>query len=137
MSYPSNPVTFSCFCKLVSEIRRIPPRKKNGARSSSAESREMRLLKGWINWLKSECPAGVEGTGVIFFRLFFPEEGVRRRCVFFFLWLRWLQNCYAVLIGESSSTDTCLKKGSSVLSWKSTSSGRKEPSMLGLLARGA
>lgn len=82
MSYPSNPVTFSCFCQLVSKIRRVPP-KKNGARTSSSESREMKLLKDWISWLKGVCPAGVEGTGVIFFRLLFPEEGVRRRCVFF------------------------------------------------------
>lgn len=72
----TNPLPFWFFCELLAAIQDIKP-VPTGERRSSGKSQESKTFKRWIDKLReSPLPAG---TGVIFFRLFFPEEGVRRR----------------------------------------------------------
>jgi hypothetical protein len=75
-----NPLPFSLFSSLVEHIGAVRARKK-GVRNTG-ESKEQLLLAAWIGRIKDEYGRELpEGTVMLFFRLFFPEEGVRRRCV--------------------------------------------------------
>jgi DNA ligase-4 len=78
----ANAIPFRYFTDLVVAISSVEP-KKMGTRSSGKPSRQARLLQRWIQKVKKEHATAESplppGTLVIFFRLLFPEEGVRRR----------------------------------------------------------
>lgn len=81
----ANPVPFSFFATLVDKVGAVAARRR-GSRSNAGSGKapkEHRLLKAWVEGVRAEHRDGVEpeGTIVLFFRLFFPDEGVRRRCV--------------------------------------------------------
>mgnify|MGYP001582642673 FL=1 len=73
-----NPVPFSAFTHLVTEIRAVKARRKN-APASPKPPREQRLLTAWLETLRNDYTPLPAGTAAIFFRLLFPDEGVRRR----------------------------------------------------------
>lgn len=75
-----NPLPFSFFCDLLAAIQDIKP-VRTGKKRAGDQPKESRTLENWIAKLR-ECHSPLPaGSGVLFFRLFFPEEGVRRRCV--------------------------------------------------------
>jgi len=80
----ANPIPFAYFATLVDRVGAVAA-KKRGARSSTVGKapKEHRLLAAWIDGVRAEHRDGAvpDGTVVLFFRLFFPDEGVRRRCV--------------------------------------------------------
>lgn len=78
----ANPIPFSLFASLVNRIGAIPAVRKGARRSSAAKSKQHRLLEAWVEAVRAEYGRELpEGTVVLFFRLFFPDEGVRRRWV--------------------------------------------------------
>ncbi|GAA5998995.1 uncharacterized protein JCM10292_003242 [Rhodotorula paludigena] len=79
-----NSIPFSTFADLVRSIGSVEARRKGAARSSGSgkEPKQHRLLRAWTEWAQKEAGGAQglpEGTVVLFFRLFFPDEGVRRR----------------------------------------------------------
>ncbi|GAA5911215.1 uncharacterized protein JCM6883_001943 [Sporobolomyces salmoneus] len=79
----SNPIPFSFFSDLVDQISRCTAKAKNSS-TSTQPSKQIKLVKRWIDKVKATHAPGLDdplpdGTIVIFFRLLFPEEGVRRR----------------------------------------------------------
>ncbi|GAA5897078.1 hypothetical protein JCM8208_006163 [Rhodotorula glutinis] len=79
----ANEIPFAYFATLVDRVGAVAARKKGGARSSTGGKapKEHRLLAAWIDGVRAEHRDGAvpDGTIVLFFRLFFPHEGVRRR----------------------------------------------------------
>lgn len=83
----TNPVPFSLFCDLVTAIAAVPPRRTDQPRThfaSEGRSKQAKLLQRWIKAVKEEHSPETgdplpPGTVIIFMRLFFPDEGVRRR----------------------------------------------------------
>lgn len=82
-----NPIPFSFFCGLVKQLSECPPKPRtSSSNNSDTPSRQIRLVKKWITKVKDTHAPGLDeplppGTIVIFLRLLFPEEGVRRRSV--------------------------------------------------------
>ncbi|GEM07306.1 ATP dependent DNA ligase [Rhodotorula toruloides] len=75
-----NPIAFSLFSSLVQRIGAVPAIRKGARRSIGPTTKQHRLLDAWIGAVKAEYGRDLpEGTIVLFFRLFFPDEGVRRR----------------------------------------------------------
>ncbi|GAA5842570.1 hypothetical protein JCM9279_003622 [Rhodotorula babjevae] len=78
----ANEIPFAYFASLIDKIGAVAARKR-GARSRTAGKapKEHRLVAAWIDGVRAEHRGGLvpEGTSVLFFRLFFPDEGVRRR----------------------------------------------------------
>jgi hypothetical protein len=77
-----NPIPFTFFCDLLSNIQSVPPIPivaLPSRRASAVPPREARILKLWIEELRRRYDPLPAETGVIVFRLLFPEEGVRRR----------------------------------------------------------
>ncbi|GAA6027207.1 hypothetical protein JCM8097_002484 [Rhodosporidiobolus ruineniae] len=76
----ANSIPFSFFASLVEQIAAVSAKKKGDTRGRGPASSEKKLLTAWVERVKEEhgkdLPAG---TMVLFFRLFFPDEGVRRR----------------------------------------------------------
>lgn len=82
-TFYDNPLPFSFFASLVDRVGAVSARKKGDTRRRDEPSKEQKLLQAWVERVKEEYGRELpEGTAVLFFRLFFPEEGVRRRCVF-------------------------------------------------------
>ncbi|BGP31986.1 hypothetical protein JCM10296v2_003765 [Rhodotorula toruloides] len=79
----ANPIAFSLFSSLVQRIGAVPPVRKGARRSNgpgAGKPKQRRLLEAWVAAVKAEYGRDLpEGTIVLFFRLFFPDEGVRRR----------------------------------------------------------
>ncbi|GAA5978700.1 hypothetical protein JCM11641_006147 [Rhodosporidiobolus odoratus] len=77
----ANPLPFSFFASLVEQIGSVTAKKVGqGSRGSGEASKQQRLLQAWVERVKAKHGTALpEGTVVLFFRLFFPEEGVRRR----------------------------------------------------------
>ncbi|GAA6048228.1 hypothetical protein JCM3770_006492 [Rhodotorula araucariae] len=76
----ANPLPFSFFASLVDRIGAIGAKRRGTRVAEGKAPKEHRLLEAWVNAVRREHDAGLpEGTVVLFFRLFFPEEGVRRR----------------------------------------------------------
>ncbi|KPV75538.1 uncharacterized protein RHOBADRAFT_53505 [Rhodotorula graminis WP1] len=79
----ANEIPFAYFATLVDRVGTVAAKKKGGARSSTVgkSPKEHRLLAAWIDGVRAEHRDGAvpEGTIVLFFRLFFPDEGIRRR----------------------------------------------------------
>ncbi|GAA5927226.1 hypothetical protein JCM1841_004252 [Sporobolomyces salmonicolor] len=78
----SNPIPFSFFVELVSSLASCTAKRK-GPTKSNGPSKQTQLVRAWINKIKevhtrpdSPLPAG---TMTLFFRVLFPEQGVRRR----------------------------------------------------------
>lgn len=81
MSLYDNPISFSDFCRLLTSIRTVKPLRK-GQTWRGKCPKELQNLQAWVSTTRGlfEGHAGLPlGTITIFFRLFFPEEGVRRR----------------------------------------------------------
>ncbi|GAA5824088.1 hypothetical protein JCM11251_001517 [Rhodosporidiobolus azoricus] len=79
-TFYDNALPFSFFASLVDRIAAVSAKKKGNTRREDDKSREQKLLQAWIERVKEEHGRELpEGTVVLFFRLFFPEEGVRRR----------------------------------------------------------
>ncbi|GAA5851191.1 hypothetical protein JCM8547_004160 [Rhodosporidiobolus lusitaniae] len=80
-SLSANPLPLSFLSSLVEAVAGVAARKKGStACVGDDQSKEQRLLAAWIARVKQEHGTDLpEGTVVLFFRLFFPEEGVRRR----------------------------------------------------------
>lgn len=79
----ANPIAFSDFCMLLQKIRTIKPRRTSQPRHQSWK--ELEYTRKWIHLARQEYAELPTGTIVIFFRLLFPDEGVRRRsaaCLF-------------------------------------------------------
>ncbi|KAK4698270.1 hypothetical protein P7C70_g8011, partial [Phenoliferia sp. Uapishka_3] len=81
MSPTENPITFSFFSSLVTAIRGVKARRKTDRAPSvdTATPAELKLLNAWITKLREVHNPLPSGTTVLFFRLLFPGEGVRRR----------------------------------------------------------
>lgn len=81
----ANPIAFSLFSSLVQRIGAVPAVRKGARRLSGpgeGKPKQHKLLEAWVGAVKAEYDRDLpEGTIVLFFRLFFPDEGVRRRCV--------------------------------------------------------
>ncbi|GAA6016518.1 hypothetical protein JCM11491_002348 [Sporobolomyces phaffii] len=84
----ANPIPFGYFAELVHQISRCTakPRTCNALATTTdrRRSKQIRLVESWIDKVKATHAHGLDdplpsGTIVIFFRLLFPEEGVRRR----------------------------------------------------------
>ncbi|GAA5959998.1 hypothetical protein JCM3765_006129 [Sporobolomyces pararoseus] len=81
----ANPIPFSFFSDLVEQISRVTARSKRRSSSTTTQpSKQIRLVKRWIDKVKEAHAFRLDeplppGTIAIFFRLLFPEEGVRRR----------------------------------------------------------
>ncbi|GAA5899280.1 hypothetical protein JCM6882_009303 [Rhodosporidiobolus microsporus] len=79
-TFYDNPLPFSFFASLVDHIAAVAAKKKGVTRCKDEQSREQKLLQAWVARVKEQHGRELpEGTVVLFFRLFFPEEGVRRR----------------------------------------------------------
>lgn len=87
----ANPIPFKFFSDLIEQISRCTAKPTSKRVSSSKEPddrppKQIRLVQSWIDKVKGTHAPGLDdplpvGTIVIFFRLLFPEEGVRRRSV--------------------------------------------------------
>lgn len=82
----ANPIPFSFFSDLVKQISDCSAKPKSIPTKSDQPSRQIKLVKRWIDKVKLNHAPGLDdplphGTIVIFLRLLFPEEGVRRRLV--------------------------------------------------------
>ncbi|GAA6011978.1 hypothetical protein JCM10207_003447 [Rhodosporidiobolus poonsookiae] len=76
----TNPLPFAHFADLVRRFSEIKPRKKGTANRTGEPSKQRQLLQAWVDSVREQHGVELpEGTVVLFFRLFFPEEGVRRR----------------------------------------------------------
>ncbi|BGP07980.1 hypothetical protein JCM10049v2_003825 [Rhodotorula toruloides] len=79
----ANPIAFSLFSSLVQRIGAVPAVRKGARRLSGpgeGKPKQHKLLEAWVGAVKAEYDRDLpEGTIVLFFRLFFPDEGVRRR----------------------------------------------------------
>lgn len=81
----ANPIPFSFFSELVQQISRVTAKSKRRSSSTTSQpSKQIKLVKSWIDKVKATHAPGLDdplpyGTIVTFFRLLFPEEGVRRR----------------------------------------------------------
>ncbi|KDQ19564.1 hypothetical protein BOTBODRAFT_28144 [Botryobasidium botryosum FD-172 SS1] len=70
--------TFPHFARLLQILASIPPRPASEAkpRHPEKEKKSRKVIRGWISSLRQPLPPK---TGVILFRLLFPEEDVRRK----------------------------------------------------------
>lgn len=70
---------FSLFVELLDALGEIPPRKIQDKRDVTKDSPAAVRFVAWVNKIKAE---GYEPERWLkhFFRMFFPDEGVRRRC---------------------------------------------------------
>ncbi|SCV74037.1 BQ2448_6469 [Microbotryum intermedium] len=84
MSLSSNSIPFSGLCGLVGELAKVQARTTHTRRPAADESKRQTIVQRWIQdhkdgtapWLSEPMPPG---TIVLWFRMMFPEEGVRRR----------------------------------------------------------
>ncbi|BGP40014.1 hypothetical protein JCM10450v2_003994 [Rhodotorula kratochvilovae] len=76
----ANPLPFSFFASLVDRIGAVGAKRRGSRAAEGKAPKEQRLLEAWVDAVRREHDGALpEGTVVLFFRLFFPEEGVRRR----------------------------------------------------------
>ncbi|GAA6059260.1 hypothetical protein JCM10212_006653 [Sporobolomyces blumeae] len=79
----ANPIPFDFFAQLVDRLSNCTARRK-GSKPKGGPSRQVKLVQKWIEQVKEVHQVGQgqplpDGAVVIFFRLLFPEESVRRR----------------------------------------------------------
>ncbi|GAA5853542.1 hypothetical protein JCM5353_008815, partial [Sporobolomyces roseus] len=143
MSNPlyTNPIPFSFFCGLVKQLSECPPKPRtSSSNNSDTPSRQIRLVKSWITKVKDTHAPGLDeplppGTIVIFLRLLFPEEGVRRRYgLQEYTFAKGLETLYRAAEGrfatwsapsEGSRTTTTGSLGEEVKSWLEKKGKRK------------
>ncbi|SGY45760.1 BQ5605_C001g00336 [Microbotryum silenes-dioicae] len=84
MKLSSNPIPFRGLCGLIDELAKVPARPTHTRRATKDESKRQSIVRRWIQdhkdgtapWLSERMPPG---TIVLWFRMMYPEEGVRRR----------------------------------------------------------
>lgn len=96
MAFAANGIPFSQFASLIEALSKVKPRRVGQKRRSTDDddgtSPHLKHVASWISHYKQLFPGGEgggdgndvrlpEGTVRIFLRLFFPEEGARRRYV--------------------------------------------------------
>ncbi|BGP16121.1 hypothetical protein JCM10213v2_004115 [Rhodosporidiobolus nylandii] len=77
-----NPIPFSHFASLISHLSACTAKKRGrtAGKKDGEPSRQRKLMQAWVDGLTREHGADLpHGTVVLFFRLFFPDVGVRRR----------------------------------------------------------
>lgn len=89
----ANTIPFSHFADLIETLAALAPRRVGTKRKSPGDgpvvSNQLQVVQNWIRSVNRAYPPREEGkdgllpegTVRIFLRLFFPEEGPRRRCV--------------------------------------------------------
>ncbi|GAA5862001.1 hypothetical protein JCM1840_006904 [Sporobolomyces johnsonii] len=137
----SNPIPFSFFSKLVSNLSSCTAKRKRETKSAGP-SRQAKYVQDWINEIKKvharpDSPLP-HGTVTLFFRLLFPEEGVRRRYGFQELKLaRELEKYFGVAEGqfgrwaapsEGSRSESTGCLGAEVALWMDRKGKGREPS---------
>ncbi|GAA5943753.1 uncharacterized protein JCM15063_005826 [Sporobolomyces koalae] len=80
----ANPVPFKFFAELIDQLSKCTARPKLDNPLRDQPSKQIRLVQRWIDQVKRVHGQEMgnplpPGTVIIFFRLLFPEEGVRRR----------------------------------------------------------
>ena len=90
MAFASNSISFSHFADLCETLASLAPRRAGQKRKAAGDgptvSKQLQVVRNWIKSMKEVDSPGEdgllpEGTVRIFLRLFFPDEGPRRRYV--------------------------------------------------------